>query len=143
VAAAYSGDALYSASASAALAVSITGPVIHHASMLPRRVTAGHTAILRLTLSEAASLFVAITQLRHGHISGHRCSSRAHRSKRCLVRVTLLRRRLRAHAGRNALNLSLRHLAPGRYTALIHAIDRTGGRSLTIRVTFTIIRPLR
>jgi polyvinyl alcohol dehydrogenase (cytochrome) len=125
-------------------AVSTTrAPLISHASIHPRRFKARHGAKLRLTLNEAATVTVSITQLRHGRIRGHRCSARANRGKRCRVRVVLLRRRLRAHAGANSFKLRLRSLAPGNYTALVYATDATGARSKTARITFTTVRAIR
>ena len=148
LAASYSGDAFYAASTSAVLAESVTSgrphsPVISHASISPRRFTATRVATLRLTLSEAATLSVAVTGLRHGHVMGDRCSSKMHRGKSCQVRVTLLRLHFHARSGRKAFKLSLRQLATGRYTALIYAADHAGHRSRTIRITFTIVRAQR
>ena len=160
LAASYSGDAFYAASASAVLAESVTSgtgsgggggssgggphsPVISHASISPRRFTATRAATLRLTLSEAATLTVAITELRHGHVVGHRCSSKVHRGKSCAVRMTLVRLHFHARAGRKAFELSLRQHAAGRYTAFIYATDHAGRRSRTIRITFTIVRAQR
>ncbi len=65
---------------------------------------------------------------------------KARRGRGCQVRVTLVRLRFHPRAGRRALTLSLRRLAPGRYTALIYATDRAGHRSRTVRITFTILR---
>ncbi|MDQ6822169.1 MAG: PQQ-like beta-propeller repeat protein [Actinomycetota bacterium] len=118
-------------------------PVLSHASISPRRFTATRAATLRLTLSEAAKLTVAITKLRNGHVVGHRCSSHVHRGKSCPVRATLVRLHLHARAGRKAFKLSLRHLAAGRYTAFIYATDHVGRRSRTIRIRFTIVRAHR
>jgi outer membrane protein assembly factor BamB len=110
------------------------------ASISPRRFTAKQGAKLRATLSEAATLKVAITTRRHGHLRGRRCSLRAHRGKTCSVGVTVLRLRFRAHRGRNAFKLRLRHLHPGRYAALVFATDRGGHRSHTVHITFRIVR---
>ena len=161
LAASYSGDALYAASASAALEESITAatatavgggssappapqhrvvrPVISHASISPRHVTAAHTPTLRLTMSEAATLHVAITRLRPGHVVAHRCSSKLHGGKPCLVRMTLAHLHFHARAGPAAFKLSLRKFAPGHYTAVIYATDDAGRRSRTIRIRFTIV----
>jgi polyvinyl alcohol dehydrogenase (cytochrome) len=137
----YSGDAFYAASVSALITESVTsGPVISHASISPHRFRAAHAATLRLTLSEAATLTVAVIQVRHGHIALHRCSARAHRGKRCTVLVTLTRRHFHARAGRNAFKLLLRHLRPGHYTLLIHGTDHAGRGSRTIGITITILR---
>jgi polyvinyl alcohol dehydrogenase (cytochrome) len=136
----YSGDAFYAASASAVLAESVTsGPVISQALISPNRFRATHAAKLQLILSEAATLTVAVTQVRHGHIAQHRCSARVHKGKHCTVRVTLARRHFHARAGRNTFKLLLRHLPSGHYTLLIHATDHAGRRSRTIRLTITIL----
>ena len=168
LAARYSGDAFYAASASAVLAESVSSgtgsaggggssgtgtaggggssggsphsPVISHPSISRRRFTATHAATLRLTLSEAATLIVAITKPGHGHVVGHGCSSKVHRGKSCLLRVTLLRLHFHARAGRNAFKLSLRRLATGHYTAFIYATDHASRRSRMTRITFTIVR---
>jgi outer membrane protein assembly factor BamB len=122
----YSGDAFYAASSSAVLQQSITpsghrGPSISHASISPHRFTARHRPKLRVTLSEAAKLTVAITAVRHGR------------------RVTLRRLHFHAHAGRRTFKLSLRHMQPRRYTAYISATDAAGARSRKLHVRFTII----
>ena len=149
----YSGDPFYRASASAVLGESVTArgvgsggssgaghnaPVISRASLSPRRFKATHVATLRLTLSKAATVTVAITALRHGHVIGHRCSVHVHRGKSCLVQVTLVRFQFRARAGRRTFKLSLRRLATGHYTARVYATDHAGRRSRTIGIKFTI-----
>ena len=93
-----------------------------------------------MTLSEAASVVVYVTQLRKGHLVGNRCSLKARRGKSCQVRATFRRLQFRAHTGPNAFKLNLRRLAPGNYTALIYATDSSSHRSHTIEVRFTIIR---
>jgi outer membrane protein assembly factor BamB len=124
--ASYSGDGFYAASSSAVL-VEIVGrlaggrPRILHASISPHRFTARHRAKLRLTLSEAARLNVAITARRHGH------------------RVTVRRLHFHGRAGRRTFKLSLRHLRPGHYAAYISAADSAGRRSQTRHVRFTIV----
>jgi outer membrane protein assembly factor BamB len=140
----YSGDPYYAASASAALAESVRrAPRLSHVSIRPRRFPAKHRATLRASLSEAGVLTVEITRLRHGHAAGRRCSRRLRRSRSCRVRVTLQRLRFHAHAGRNEFKLSLRRLAPRGYTALIFATGRTGRRSRTVRIAFSITPPRR
>ncbi len=155
LAASYSGDAFYAPSAAAALAESVTSatrsaggssgsaPLLSHASISPRRFTATHAATLKLTLSESATLTVSITGLRRGHRVDHRCSSRVHTGRSCPVRVTLVRLQIHARTGRNAVKLSLRRLAAGRYTAFISATNHAGRPSHTIRITLTIVRAQR
>jgi polyvinyl alcohol dehydrogenase (cytochrome) len=144
LAAVYSGDLFYTGSASARLTESVThSPVISHASISPRRFLARRAARLRLTVSEAATLTVAVTKLRHGHLVGHRCSAKVNSGRSCSLRVTLRRLHFHARAGRNSFKLLLRHLAARRYTALIYATDQAGRRSRTVRITFTILRAKR
>ncbi|MBV9801327.1 MAG: PQQ-binding-like beta-propeller repeat protein [Solirubrobacterales bacterium] len=128
-----------SAVAGGSPSVRLHSPVISHASISPRRFKSRHFTTLRLTLSEPATLTVAISELRHGHRLGHGCSSKARKGRPCLRRVTLVRLHFHARAGRNALKLSLRRLVPGHYTAVIYATDRTGRRSRSSRVTFTVL----
>jgi hypothetical protein len=124
--ASYSGDAFYSASNSPVLDETVTPsahrpPRISHASISPRRFTARRGAKLRLTLSAAAKLTVAITARRHGH------------------RVTLRRLHFRARAGRSRFTLSPGNLRAGQYSAYVSATDGTGARSKRIRLRFTIV----
>jgi hypothetical protein len=114
--------------------------VVSSASISTRRFGANRAGTLRLTLNEAARVFLAITQQQHGHLVRHRCTTKAYRGKSCQVRLTFRRLVFRAAAGRNAFKLQPWHLAPGRYTALINATDRTGHRSRTIGIRLTIAR---
>jgi outer membrane protein assembly factor BamB len=115
------------------------GPTISRASISAHRFRATRTVTLRLTVSEAATVSVAVTQVHHGHLVRHRCKSRAKRGKACLVRVTFVRRQPRARAGQNAFKLRFARLAPGHYTALIYATDNSGRRSGTIGIRFTVV----
>jgi hypothetical protein len=137
--AAYSGDAFYAPSISPPLSQAIVGPTLTHASLTPRRFKAKHPSTLKLTLNEAATITVAITQLRRGHLIKGHCTTRAHRGKKCRIPVTLLRLHFQGRAGQNAFKLRLRKRAAGGYTAVIYATDRFGHRSRTIRITFTIL----
>lgn len=151
--ASYSGDAFYAPSASKMLAEIVQGsgggrgsgnpPVTSHASLSPRRFTAKHGTKLRVTLSEAATVTVVITRLRHGHMVGHHCSAKAGRGRSCRVRVTVKRLRFQARVGRTTSRLSLRHLSPGHFTALVRATDQAGNRSPVIRIGFTVVRARR
>ncbi len=150
LAASYSGDAFYTSSTSAGLIESVTAgvggsstrarPIISRASMSPRRFTATHRTTLRLTLSEAGTVRVAVTKLRRGHMVGRRCSTRVNHGKSCRLRVTVARLHFHARTGRSAFKLTVRTLAPGRYTAIVDATDHAGRRSRTIRIVFTIVR---
>jgi hypothetical protein len=122
-------------------ATASAGPSLSAASISPRRFRAKRAATLRLTVSEAGRVVVAVTQLHNGRLVHHRCSRTARKGKRCQVRVTYARPRYSAHAGRNAFKLHLPRRAPGHYTALIYAVDSSGRRSRTVGVRFTILPP--
>ncbi len=116
-------------------------PSIARVSVAPRRFTAARGTTLRVTLSEAATLTVAVTQLRRGHRVGRSCSLAARRGRQCFTRVTTLRLLFRARGGRRAFTLHLRTLKAGHYTALVSATDSLRRRSRTLTVTFTVVRP--
>ncbi len=155
LAASYSSDAFYAASVSAVLAESVTSvgggppvggahsPVISRASISPGRFPATRATTLRLTLSEAARITVAVTELRQGHAVDHRCSTNVLRGRSCVARLTLVRLHFDLRAGRKALKLSFRKLASRGYTAFISATDHAGRRSRSIRIKFTIVRVQR
>jgi outer membrane protein assembly factor BamB len=117
----------------------ISGPRISGATLSPRRFRASGATTLRLTVSEAATLTVAATQLHNGRLVRRRCATRAKRGKRCHVRVTFVRLHPKARAGRNAIKLRFRRLAPGHYTAFIYATDSSGRRSGKVAIRFTIL----
>jgi hypothetical protein len=142
LAAAYSGDTFYAPSTSLPFSQTIVaiGPTLTHASLAPRRFKAKHSSTLKLTLNKAATITVAITHLRRGHLVKGHCTTRARRGKKCRAPVTLLRLHFQARAGQNAFKLRLRNLTAGGYTSVVYATDRAGHRSRTIRITFTILR---
>lgn len=108
------------------------------------RTTAGAT--LRFTLSEAATVTVAVHRLVRGVRSGGRC--RTPRSGLRGTRCTLARGagalRRTARAGRNAIRFSGRiarkALRPGRYRLTLTPRDSAGNRGTARRVTCTIVR---
>jgi polyvinyl alcohol dehydrogenase (cytochrome) len=118
-----------------------SGPRISGATLSPRRFRATRATTLRLTVSEAATLTVAATQLHNGRLVRRRCATRAKRGKRCQVRVTFVQLHPKARAGRNALKLRFRRLAPGHYTAFIYATDSSRRRSGNVAIRFTILPP--
>jgi polyvinyl alcohol dehydrogenase (cytochrome) len=123
-------------SASASVPPSISG-----ASISPRRFRAKRAATLRLTVNEPARVFVAVTQLHHGHLVRHRCRTQARRGKSCQVRLTFRSLQFEAHAGGNAFQLHLRRLVAGQYTALVYATNSSGQRSRTVGIRFAILAP--
>jgi len=138
--ASYSGDSYYSSSVSAPLAQTITqAPIISSARIVPHRFTARHGAKLDLTLNKAATVKIAIAQLRHGHLHRGRCSTEKHTGRPCQVRVTLIWRHFAAGPGFNSFKLKTTGLASGRYMALVTATDSAGRTSTSVRTGFTIL----
>ncbi len=100
----------------------------------------------RWTLSEAATVKVAITQRAAGKRSGKRCvvPSRKLRKHapctRVLARVGLARH---AKAGAGSLSFSGRwgkhRLAPGSYQATLTAADAAGNRSGAVTIRFRVV----
>ena len=139
------------------------GPVLSHVSVSHAsfRVGKARTAVIakttakkpsggttfRWTLSEAATVKVAIAQRFPGRRSGKRCAvpSRKLRTHaacaRLLARVGLARH---AKAGRGSLVFSgrwgKRHLAPGSYQATLTAKDAAANASKPVTVRFRVIR---
>src|SRR5262249_51901574 len=139
------------------------GPVLSHVSVSHAsfRVGKARTAVIakttakkpsggttfRWTLSEAATVKVAITQRFPGRLSGKRCAvpSRKLRTHaactRLLARVGLARH---AKVGRGSLVFSGRwgkhRLAPGSYQATLTAKDAAGNASKPVTIRFSVIR---
>jgi hypothetical protein len=135
--ASYTGDASDAGSSAPGLEVTVIAkPVLSRVSLSPRRVPEGRPALLRFTLSTAATVRIRITTLETRHRVGRRCSTRR---RRCTVRVTLRRLHFHAGAGRNAFKLLRRRLPPGRYRVFIYATD-IAGRSRTAQIGFTILK---
>jgi len=107
-----------------------------------RRPAAGTT--VKLTLSEAARLQIAVVRLRAGHRVHGRCRTTAHRGRRCVARRTTgtLSRQLRAGADAVPFSgrLGRRALRPGRYELRLTATDASGNRSRPTALRFTIVR---
>ncbi|HEX8086076.1 MAG TPA: hypothetical protein VF529_17415 [Solirubrobacteraceae bacterium] len=107
-------------------------------------VRAGTT--FRFTLSEAATVEVAIARATPGRRRAGRCvkpSGRLARHPRCtrLVRAGSLRRRLAAGTARIAFTgrLGRRPLKPGRYVATLTATDAAGQRSAPRKAAFRVL----
>jgi len=107
-----------------------------------RRAPAGTT--LRLTLSEAADVRIAIARLRAGRRIHGRCRTTARHGRRCTARraVGTLTRRLdvRAAAIPFSGRIGRRALRPGRYELRLTAADASGNRSAATTLRFTIVR---
>jgi hypothetical protein len=152
-------------SAPALLAADHTAPVLSAVSLSRRRfaVSAARTVVsarvkarrgtqLRFTLSEAATVHVAIARRRPG-----RTAVRKGGAKRCVPATAALRKakactrtiavatlaRAREAAGRRVVTftgrIGTKALATGRYSATVTAIDASGNPSHPKTVTFTVV----
>lgn len=114
-------------------------PALSHVHLGPAAFSAAHETTLKLTLSEAATLTVTVTQTRRGHRLHGRCSATAKHGAHCLIDVRRAKRTLHGSPGSDRFDLLLRGLAPGRYIATI--VARAAGKSSKpIKVAFTIKR---
>ena len=94
-----------------------------------------------MTLSEAATFNVLVTQARHGRKVKGRCRPGARNGRRCTLTVQKARLAFRGASGPNRFKLQLRSLAPGRYTATITARAKNGKNSKPVKLNFTIVKP--
>ena len=95
---------------------------------------------LTLTLSEAATVHVLVTQARAGRTVKGVCKPGAKHGKRCTLTVTKAKRTFNGGSGANRFKLLVRSLAPGRYTATVTALAN-GQSSTAVALTFTIVKP--
>lgn len=99
---------------------------------------------LKLTLSEPASLRIAVVRPQAGRRAHGRCRAGARRGRRCTARTTLgtLSRRLGSGPAAIAFSgrLGRRALRPGGYELRLVAADAAGNRSRAVVVRFTIVR---
>jgi hypothetical protein len=69
------------------------------------------------------------------------CKPTVKRGKRCTLTVKKLTLTVAGVPGANTHALTLRGLAPGRYTASVTARDVGGRQSKTATIAFTIVKP--
>jgi hypothetical protein len=99
----------------------------------------GTKATLNVTLSEAATLTLAVTEQVSGHRVGKSCKAGVKRhAKRCTVVVNAAKLMLAGAKGSNALKLALTKLAPGIYTGTLTATNSAGQSSQPQTLTFTV-----
>jgi hypothetical protein len=99
-------------------------PRIRGARVVPRHVRSGRRAKLRLRASAPGRLRLAVTRL-----------SRPHRGRIAVRNVVVPRGRLSIRLPKRAHGHALAH---GRYRVAVVLIDAQGGRSRTVRRTFTV-----
>ncbi|MDO8188601.1 hypothetical protein Q5424_17305 [Conexibacter sp. JD483] len=97
------------------------------------------------TLSEAATIKIAITRRATGRRRGARCvAPRRGRGRRCTRTLTVMR--LSRSARRGSVRIAFRGragrttLAPGRYRAALVARDAAGNASRPVTLAFTVVR---
>lgn len=119
-------------------------PSLGKVSLTPTTVRRRRGTVLKLTLSEPATVVVRIEQVRRGRRAGKACSLRARRGKRCTV--TRLQRTIttRRSSGPARITVPTRSaakvLAVGSYRLVITATDAAGNRSAKRTVSFTVRR---
>jgi hypothetical protein len=121
------------------------GPAGTAVSARKRRTKVGTT--FRFTLSETATVKIAIQRAAQGRRKGKRCvkpTRKLHRAKKC-TRFTAAGTLTRSgQAGANTVPFSGRigrkKLGPGTYRARLIATDAAGNRSLTKTLKFKIVR---
>jgi CSLREA domain-containing protein len=101
----------------------------------------------RYTLSEAATVRIAISRARPGRRKGKRCvkpTRKLRKAKRCTryLRSGTLTRASKAGKNRVAFSgrIGRRALKPGRYRAVLRAADAAGKRSLAKTLKFRVVR---
>src|SRR5262249_19276412 len=102
-----------------------------------------HGAQLQLSISEAATVRVAFTQLVPGHRHGHACRAKGH-GKRCTLSVRLGHLDYHLAAGPHAIAISgLLHgrtLKPGAYVLSVVAVNAEGQSSAGVSQRFRVLR---
>lgn len=106
-----------------------------------RRTPAGTQ--LRVKLSRAATLSIAVQRLRSGHRHNGACSLKTHAGRRCTQAKSAGKLARELRAGASTIPLSGRFgghaLAPGSYRFVLRATDAHGARSAAKRLPFTIV----
>lgn len=132
-------NAIASSSASSAQTATVTAaPALSHVRLIASAFTANKGTTLTLTLSEAATINVLVTQARHGRKVKGRCRQGAKHGQRCTLTVQKAKLAFRGASGPDRFKLQLRSLAPGRYTATITARAKDGETSKPAQLSFTV-----
>lgn len=100
-------------------------------------VTASKGATLSLTLPQKAKIKVVISQTIKGRLAHGVCNARARSGRRCSKTVTRRTLRFSESKGHHALDLKLKGLPAGHYTAAI-TVTGANGRTATVKRGLTI-----
>ena len=121
----------------------VTAPVISAAKLSRTRFRAGTRSVtLRFNMNEAATATVTLSRRLAGRRRGRTCvrpTPRLLRARRCTRTVRVRSVAAPARAGQNALRLSTRRLAPGRYVVALRATDAAGNRSAAVTLRFLVV----
>lgn len=109
-----------------------------------RRAAVPSGTTLRFTLSEAATVRVAVVRLRSGRTQRGKCRAGARRGRRCTLRATVKSFTRRRPAGAGSIAFSARFgrraLPAGGYELRLVPTDAAGNRGATRTVRFTLVR---
>jgi hypothetical protein len=102
-----------------------------HASAGPRRRPAPRATTVRFSLTEPASVTLALDRGRRGRkpVSGGRCRVRARKGRHCIRWTRAREIRHAGAAGENAIRVRSRGLRPGLYRMTLSAVDGVGNVS--------------
>jgi len=126
-------------SASTIVACPPPAPTLSGVKFGSKHLAAKRRVALKLTISQAATIKVRITQNVDGHKHGGVCKPTAKKGKSCTITVQKRTLTFSGSAGSNALELKLAGLGKGSYTATITA-ENANGNSTPIKLTFIITR---
>lgn len=104
------------------------------------RLGTGHDVSLRLTLSEAGSVVVSISEKLKGRRSDGHCQLHRRLGRPCSVAVHRLTLTFGAVRGHNTLTLGTASLGSGSYYATVTAIDALGRVSKAVSLAFHVVR---
>jgi len=116
-------------------------PAVTHVSLASRTFEAKKGTTLRVTLSEAATVTVVVTQKASGRKVKGACKANAKHGKRCTLTVQKAKPTFHGVKGRNSFKFRVKSLKPGRYTATLTAQSRGTRTSKPVTFTFTIKKP--
>jgi len=116
-------------------------PAVTHVSLASRKFEAKTGTTLRLTLSEAATITIVVTQKEPGRKVRGKCKANAKKGKRCTLTVQKAKLTFHGMKGRNRFKFRVDSLRPGRYTATLTALSTGSLTSKPITFTFTIKKP--
>jgi hypothetical protein len=126
--------------ATATATATAVSPVLSDVRLGSSAFAAKKGTTLSLTLSEAATVDVVVTQTRHGRKVKGRCKQGAKHGKRCTLTLRKATLAFPGALGANRFTLLVRRLAPGRYMATLTALA-AGKDSNSVTLSFTIKKP--